>query len=493
MPEVNRSRDASASVTRSLKLASCYHPSLWMIPYWTALTLFWRDLRPAWLLDVSNTTRRQHSQSQVPTSGQGRRVRAYQFSYDAFDPIQLFVLNELRTLRTQNKEQQALLDACNQKLATQQTQLAAQEAAMLERTHKQINTPWYRKTVKELGKYNPEGTALSKLRKFVNRIFNESLWIQALTDDDADDDFNEASSRSNEDAENEARKAAAARLEERATWVKLPRPGEVRQSGETKSWPCDLTAKFNAGPNGALMTHIVGTVRLGLNDELINASAITGCPEITASAIEHVYKKRFEQLAVSYKVQTQADAAAKNALKQHKTRVLSTKQHKFQTRLKAAVQFKRLHKGLDPSSAIHPDWMSGEESAGDDDDLKKQYFDRAKISEESRRAPKPPKVIATQELVWREDWHTKLMHRLDGYHQLYNPRSIRVNTRVTGGPKIAKLPKNRPPPCIIKKSWAESAIGQSQLSEGWEKKANPHSWEKIRDEVLSWAPRAGAD
>ncbi|EJD45525.1 hypothetical protein AURDEDRAFT_165384 [Auricularia subglabra TFB-10046 SS5] len=398
--------------------------------------------------------------------------------------VQLAIYNKFQTMQAQMNQQQAQLDVFQHKLNSMNVPSK--------------NGPRRRRPSLGIAvlSSNSEGRR-PKLTRYPNfaynlvaRIINEAIWLRVPSGDDDDDEVSPTASSPGSEQARLDQEAAVAWMNERAGWAKLPHPGEVRRHGESASWPCNFTIKSSAGCNLALRTHVTAGVRAALDNESINKTAISGCPDITVAAIEHVYKKRFDFLAAKYKAQTQAAAMIRLAEKQHKARVASSRTQKYNLRMKGISTFKRRHKGLDPTPYVHAEWMSGEESAGEDEGLKTLYFDCARIPEERRTALKAPKVLATQEVAWREEWHTQLLHRLDECTAACTTKSGPIHTRVTGGPTVDKLPKNRPPPCLVKTAWAESPSGRSQLPTTWDKDANPDDWQKLRDEVLSWAPEA---
>ncbi|EJD36720.1 hypothetical protein AURDEDRAFT_174240 [Auricularia subglabra TFB-10046 SS5] len=308
--------------------------------------------------------------------------------------VQLAIHSKFQAMQAQMNQQQAQLDICQRKLEDH-------ERAEQERLRKSADIPWYRRTAKQLGRLTSEGDALSKLRNLVARVINEAIWVRVSVGED-DDDASPTTSNPGGEQVRSAQEAAASTTNEHADWAKLLHPGEVRRLGESASWPCNFTIKSSAGCNLALRNHLTTSVRAALDNESINKTAIPGCPNITVAAIEHVYKKRFDYLAANYKAQTQAEAMIRLAEKQHKARVTDGSQ-KYNLRWKGIRTFKRLHKGLDPTPYVQADWMSGEESAGEDEGLKTFYYDRANVPEERRRVLKPPKILGTQELAWRAE------------------------------------------------------------------------------------------
>ncbi|EJD38132.1 hypothetical protein AURDEDRAFT_129013 [Auricularia subglabra TFB-10046 SS5] len=355
---------------------------------------------------------------------------------------------------------------------------------------------WFQKTMKQLASQPAQKSALKKLRPLVAQVVSEALWIRKREFDDLDED------ESDEELSEEERAAAHEERQkkraERAGWTKLPGPNEIRSDDDgAQSFQVDFTAKHSDPENKDLMAHVVETVSKQLEIWLISVhqeahitpAHIADCPKITAEVIEYLFRKRFETLKGDYKVQTQEEAAAKHKAKGHKTRVRTLQNYKYETRTKAAPIFKHRY-GKCPLKILDPDYMSGDESAGEDEELLKTYYDAARVPETDRTGPGCTLVLGTQQLKWRAAWVTVVYKKLDELHQQCETRGHQHKKRVACGPIITTLPRTVPPECMLDAAWVLQNIHSDPANANGT--TDPEGWGPAEAEEKKWAQLGAA-
>lgn len=142
---------------------------------------------------------------------------------------------------------------------------------------------------------------------------------------------------------------------------------------------------------------------------------LSGYP-IDATVVADAIREQLKNFRRQYKQQTDETAKQKKAAADHAGRVESSKRavrrvykpahvlltmaQKLIRRRAACAAFDNLY-GRDPEPLLMLELQSGDESAGDDEDLKTRYEQLLNLNTASRQANKGIKIVATQVLEFR--------------------------------------------------------------------------------------------
>lgn len=154
----------------------------------------------------------------------------------------------------------------------------------------------------------------------------------------------------------------------------------------------------------------------------------------------------------------------------------------------------------DPTPLLHIEWMSGDESAGDDTALANQYWDAVDTPSDRRTADN--RVLATQILSWRAEvscvaqildcsspsiqWVKHIYLELDRLSVQHRKRASRRRIqRVIGGPIITTFPRTFPRPCMVQPAFYLNG----DLPADFAGRVDPDGWGPFGVEHKRWVPQ----
>ncbi|EJD38077.1 hypothetical protein AURDEDRAFT_129059 [Auricularia subglabra TFB-10046 SS5] len=255
----------------------------------------------------------------------------------------------------------------------------------------------------------------------------------------------------------------------------LPHPTAAPTlAGETPGFTADLTK--DATDKSAVNAAWIARARELLEAEF-KENTSSNAPTITRDAIVHALHTSFQYLKRQYKDQNEPMAMLKKLNDEHIGRWKSTQRTKFNQRSHAAARFEEIH-GFDPSDLLATDYMSGDESAGEDQARERSYLAAVKLDAAKEHLP-DLKVLAPQRLEWRTDAVSSVYDELDRIHRSLKTGTdgkkkgrlalLRVPREVGIGPLISTPPLVQPLPCMVDSAWREFAAAEFEsVIDGWD-------------------------
>ncbi|EJD44741.1 hypothetical protein AURDEDRAFT_166226 [Auricularia subglabra TFB-10046 SS5] len=247
---------------------------------------------------------------------------------------------------------------------------------------------------------------------------------------------------------------------------KLPDSGtQVQLSTDTPGFCVNLrsTASHKTPENTAWITRACQALIVDCK-EPSTAGFLSSVPAITADAIQHAVSLQFTYLKRKYKEQTDCVTAQKRTQDEHAGRWKSTPRVKWEHRSKGVERFEAEH-GFNPSDMLKPDYMSGDESAGDNEGLDARYLELMKLTDAKAQLP-DLRLLAPQILEWRspnvDKVYIELNQIAESLRQSHKKKRghkalPRVTRDLAAGRIVSSPPALQPLPCMLQDGWRESA------------------------------------